>query len=42
MTDQLTIEIVGLLHGTAEGPLAIGALVLVALAVTRPFWWRSR
>jgi hypothetical protein len=41
MADQLTIEIFGLLHGTAKGPLAIGALVLVALAVTRPLWLRK-
>jgi hypothetical protein len=41
MADQLTIEIFGLLHGAAEGPLAISALVLIALAVTRPLWWRS-
>ena len=42
MPDRLTIEILGLLHGAAEGPFAIGALVLIALAVTRRFWWPQR
>jgi hypothetical protein len=42
MPDRLTIEIFGLLHGVAEGPLAIGALVLIALAVTRRFWCPQR
>jgi hypothetical protein len=40
MSDQLSIEIFGLLHGTADGPLAIGALALIVLAATKPLWWR--
>jgi hypothetical protein len=42
MSDRLTIEIFGVLHGAAEGPLAIGALILIALAVTRRLWWPHR
>ena len=38
MSDHLTIEIFGVLHGVAEGPLAIAALVLVALTLTKRFW----
>jgi hypothetical protein len=41
MSDRLTIEIFGVLHGVAEGPLAIGALVLLALVLTRRLWWRA-
>jgi hypothetical protein len=39
MPDQLTIDIFGILHGTAEGHLSIGALVFIALAVTKRLWW---
>jgi hypothetical protein len=38
MTDRLSIEILGVLHGAAEGPLAIGVLAVIALAVTRRLW----
>jgi hypothetical protein len=40
MSDRLTIEIFGLLHGTAEGPLAVGALVFLTLVLTRRLWCR--
>jgi hypothetical protein len=39
MSDRLTIEIFGWLQGAAEGPLAIGALVLITLAITKRLWW---
>jgi hypothetical protein len=42
MHDHLSIEIFGLLHGAAEGPLAIGALVLIALALIMGLWWPYR
>lgn len=42
MSDQLTIEIFGALHGVAQGPLAIAALAFIALALTRPLWWPRR
>jgi hypothetical protein len=29
-----------MLHGAADGKLAIGALALIAMAVTRKLWWR--
>jgi hypothetical protein len=40
MPDHLAIEIFGVLHGAADGKLAIGVLALVALAVTKSLWWR--
>jgi uncharacterized integral membrane protein len=46
MTDHLSIEIPGLLHGVADGPLAIATLAaiaaaaLIAIAATTPRWWR--
>jgi hypothetical protein len=39
MTDRLSIEILGVLNGAAEGPIAIGVLALIALAATRRLWW---
>jgi hypothetical protein len=42
MSDRLTIEIFGVLYGVADGPLAIGALVLIALVLTTPLWWPRR
>lgn len=39
MVDRLSIEILGVLHGAAEGPLAIGVLAVIALAATKRFWW---
>ncbi len=33
MSGRLTVEIFGFLSGTTEGPVAIGALVLIALAL---------
>jgi hypothetical protein len=39
MPDQLTIDIFGILHRTAEGRLAIAALVFIALVVTKRLWW---
>jgi hypothetical protein len=40
LTDHLSIELFGMLHGAADGKLAIGTLALIALAVTRGLWWR--
>jgi hypothetical protein len=31
MTDHLSIEIPGLLHGAADGPLAIAMLAMIAV-----------
>ncbi len=42
MSDRLTIEIFGVLYGTADGPLAIGALVLIALILSLRLWWQQR
>ena len=39
MTDRLSIEILGLLHGAAEGPLAIVVLTIIVLAATKRLWW---
>jgi hypothetical protein len=39
MSDRLTVEIFGLLSGAADGPIAIGALVLITLALTKRLWW---
>jgi hypothetical protein len=39
MTDRLSIEILGVLNGAAEGPLAIAILALIALAATKRLWW---
>jgi hypothetical protein len=39
MSGRLSIETLGVLHGTAEGTLAIGALVLIALVVAKRLWW---
>ena len=41
MTGHLSIEILGILRGAADGPLAICLLALLALAVTRRLWWGS-
>jgi hypothetical protein len=35
---RLTIKIFGLLGAVAEGPIAIGALLLIVLLLTA--WWR--
>jgi hypothetical protein len=40
MSDHLSIEILGLLRGAADGPFAIGTLALIALAATARLWWR--
>jgi hypothetical protein len=40
MADHLAIDIFGVLHGAADGKLAIGVLALIALAATRGLWWR--
>ena len=40
MSNHLTIEIVGLLNGAAEGPLAIGALVLIIISLIGSVSWR--
>jgi hypothetical protein len=39
MSDHLTLEVFGWLHGAAEGPLAIGVLALITLAITKRLWW---
>jgi hypothetical protein len=38
--DQLSVRIFGLLGAVADGPIAIGALVLIVLLLTLPVWWR--
>ena len=40
MSDHLTIELFGVLHGVADGKLAIGALILITLAASWGLWWR--
>lgn len=39
MSGRLSIEILGLLNGAAEGPLAIGVLAVLTLAATKRLWW---
>jgi len=41
MTGHLSIEILGVLKGVADGPLAIGALALIGLATTARLWLRG-
>ena len=36
--DRLAVRIFGLLSAAAEGPLAIGALVLIVLVLTVALW----
>jgi hypothetical protein len=38
--DRLAVKIFGLLGAVAEGPIAIGALVLIVLYVTEVVWGR--
>jgi hypothetical protein len=39
--DRLAVQIFGLLGADAEGPKAIGALVLIVIILlTVPLWWR--
>jgi hypothetical protein len=40
MSDRLSIEVLGLLRGAADGPLAIGTLAVIALATMARLWWR--
>jgi hypothetical protein len=42
MPDRITVNILGLLHGTAEGHLAIGVLFVIVLVVSRRLWWLRR
>jgi hypothetical protein len=42
LSDRLTIDIFGILHGSADGPLAIAALMLVVVLVTKRLWWPRR
>lgn len=37
--DRLVVRIFGFLGADAEGPLAIGALVLIVVLLTRSFWF---
>jgi hypothetical protein len=39
MTDRLSFQILGLLGGAAEGPLAIAVVALLTLVVTKRLWW---
>jgi hypothetical protein len=39
MGGRLSIEILGVLNGAADGPLAIGVLAIIALAATKRLWW---
>jgi hypothetical protein len=38
--DRLAVRMFGLLAAVAEGPIAIGALVLIVLLVTHTLWAR--
>jgi hypothetical protein len=38
--DRLVVRIFGLLAADAEGPKAVGALVLIVVLLTLPLWWR--
>ena len=38
--DRLAVRIFGLLGAVAEGPIAIGALVLIVLLLTQALWAR--
>jgi hypothetical protein len=38
MPDHLTIELFGVLHGAADGKLAVGALSLITLVATWGLW----
>jgi len=40
MADHLSIDILGILHGAADGPLAICTLAAIALASTLRLWLR--
>src|SRR5260370_27083477 len=40
MSEHRSFEIVGVLKGAADGPLAIGTLALIALAATARLWLR--
>jgi hypothetical protein len=42
LSDRLTIDIVGILHGSADGPLAIAALVFIVVLVTKRLLWPRR
>ena len=35
---MLKIKLLGLLNSEAKGPLAIGALVVIVVLLTVPFW----
>jgi hypothetical protein len=37
---RLAVRIFGLLGAVAEGPIAIGALVLIVFLLILPVWWR--
>ena len=38
--DRLALRVFGLLGAVAEGPVAIGALVLIVLLLTHRWWTR--
>ena len=40
MSGHLSLDLFGILNGSADGPLAIGALVLIALLASKRLWWR--
>jgi hypothetical protein len=40
MPNHLAIQVLGL-QGSADGPLAICVLAIIALACTRKLWWRQ-
>jgi uncharacterized integral membrane protein len=48
MADHLSIEILGLVRGAADGPLGITMLAaivvaaLIAIPARTPLWWRRR
>jgi hypothetical protein len=42
MSDHLSIEVMGLLRGAADGPLAISTLGLIMLGVLSGLWLRRR
>ena len=39
MSGHLQIDLLGVLHGQADGPLAIGSLAIIVMIFA--WWWRA-